>query len=229
MLNRRCLWCGILLALLVSSPRLEAGIPVVRGASGAVAVQTDAKSEWRVIPVGGILPAVAEARTAAPGASHLQADQGFLALGPLSQIKYDLAARRVELLAGRVFCQPIGDQPWSMQVGPSRVVVAAQSAVEVLLAGESEVTITVLAGTADVEGAGDNQPAMRLAAKETLSVTEHGKKLGRSKLHSTYEDIFLLGPSFGITPAPFPLAQSVGLLLHGYELLPAPCRQKCPK
>lgn len=161
MLGQQWLQFVVALCLVFAPHGLQAGYPVVGRSAGTLAVQTAPTSTWRVISVGGILPDAGEARTTATGASHLQCDHGSLSLGALSQVKYDLTTRQVTLLAGKVFCAPANDKPWTVNAGTA-VVVIPSGGIEVALdehekhnENENEnVIVTSLRGVAKVTNAG---------------------------------------------------------------------------
>ncbi len=139
-----------LLSLLLLQQALWAASPVVGRSDGTLAVQAGPTAGWRVIAPGGILPDVGEARTSADAPAHLQTDHGTLSLGPLSHITFDLPARRVQVISGRVFCAPAGDQTWVLTFGTSQIEVPADSGVEIQTPSDGILVVSALHGPAVV-------------------------------------------------------------------------------
>lgn len=191
MLGQQWLRYAVAVCLCFVSFSLYAGYPVVGRSTGTLAVQVARDAEWQVIPVGGIVPDAAEARTSAPGASHLHADQGFLAIGPLSQIKYDLTARRVDLLSGRVFCKPQGEQPWTIQANTYQVVIAPHSEIDVTLPGRDRITVIALSGSAELRGVDDSGKSAAVVSAKQIVTAARGNALVETKPLDTVAEIDL--------------------------------------
>lgn len=166
MLGQQWLRYAVVVCLLSVSDALWAGYPIVGRSGGLLAVRAAADQEWRVTSAGHIAPDLGEARTATGGPGHIQADQGTLSVGPLSHVNYDLTARRVELLTGRAYCVPTGDQSWTMSAGTARVQFPAGSAAEVEQSEQGLLIVTVAKGEVEVSFP-DQQPLTLSAQTRT--------------------------------------------------------------
>jgi hypothetical protein len=123
---------------------------VVGRAPGVLAVQELKDGPWRTVAAGGILPDVAEVRTSGDGPCQFHLASGdSMFLGPLTQVKFDLTARRIQLLAGRVFTTAPAELGWSIHVGETSIN-AVNSAVETALMAENEIAVSVVRGSAKV-------------------------------------------------------------------------------
>ncbi len=171
MLDQQWLQFVVALCLLFTHSGLQAGYPVVGRTAGTLAVQPAPDADWRVIAPGGILPDIGEARTASTGPGQLQSEQGTLSLGTLSEVKYDLTARQVSLLSGRVFVVPLTEKPWTIQSGMSRVVVPPGSSVEVANVVAGTLVVTALKGPVEVTVPGSGPVTVAERTVSTFSGT----------------------------------------------------------
>ncbi|MDB5391252.1 MAG: hypothetical protein JWM11_6898, partial [Planctomycetaceae bacterium] len=136
-------------------------------ASGILAVQESADGPWRVVPTGGIVPDAAEIRTSADGSCQIHVAEGdSLFLGPLSRVKFDRTARRVHLLAGRVFSKSPAERTWTVLAG-GLTVEGSAAGVETILLAENGVSVSALQGSGTVSSPG--MEPVKLAEMTTRS------------------------------------------------------------
>jgi hypothetical protein len=143
---------ALILTCWITSPDqlfAEKTFAVVGRSAGQLAV-LEPDQPWRVVPAGGLLPEMAECRSSAdgPGQIVLGPDDALF-LSPLSVVKYDMAARRIHLHAGRLFCAAPAGKAWAVTIGVASIEIAAAS-VETVLNSEHEFQVTTLRGTARI-------------------------------------------------------------------------------
>jgi hypothetical protein len=151
LIKRFIIWNLVTCCLIVPTRSYAGKIyPIVGRTRGVLAVQEAAAGPWRAVPVGGVLPDVAEVRTSADGPCqiHVDANDGVF-LAPLSRVKYDLSARRVTLLSGRVFTTAPDGLGWTVFIGDTQVVGKA-GGFETALIAENEFQVTSLRGPVKV-------------------------------------------------------------------------------
>ena len=140
--------CGLSLPSIVVG---SSNFSVVGRTSGVLAVREKEATPWRVIPVGGILPDLAEVRTSADGPVEIHVGTGdSLFLGPLSRARIDLTKRHVSLVSGRVFGLAPATLSWSILTGRTQTDIT-DGGVDVVLTSGHDLHVTVSAGSAKVK------------------------------------------------------------------------------
>jgi tetratricopeptide (TPR) repeat protein len=121
---------------------------------GALAVQVDPTSEWRILRTADAVPGRCRLRSAPAEAIPIALPRAQLFLGPDSDIDFDLATRQITCRKGSVRLvvdqSDANGESWKLAVGRRRVITTVGSEVTIL-EQEADPAIHVLNGTIRIE------------------------------------------------------------------------------
>ena len=118
------------------------------GGDGHLAVRDGEGSDWRVVSPAEAMPAAGRWRTSAAGACRVDLPGGALFVGADSELDFDLVARRIVLLRGRLRLMLSREaDDWKVATKLNVVVCSNDSEVDVT-ADETPAVVNVLRGEA---------------------------------------------------------------------------------